>query len=106
MSSYPPHIAPYKTEEVKQIKKLLTEYPVIGIINLEGLPADLYQKLKHSIKDIAIIKFSRKDFMEIALKEVNKQNMEKLRENLKGVPALLFTKEDPFKLYKRLEKSI
>ena len=104
MTEYKPHILQYKKDEVADIKRLLDKYSVIGLINLEGLPAALYQKLKHGIKDIAFIKFARKDFMEIALRESEKKNIEEFVGRLTGVPALVFTEEDPFKLYMKLEK--
>jgi len=44
--------------------------------------------------------------MKIALDQVEgKKDIKQLKERLTGIPALLFTKEDPFILYKKLEKS-
>ncbi len=103
--THEPHVSEYKRKEVEDVKKLLHEYPVIVVLNLEGLPAMNYQQIKHKIKDRACIKFTKKSFMLKALDQVKKPNLDAIRENLVGVPALMFTREDPFTIYRALEKS-
>ena len=48
---------------------------------------------------------TKKRIMKRALEEVDKKNLSKFSEELKGVPALLFSKEEPFSLFNILKKS-
>ena len=106
MTTYKPHISEAKKQEVEDVKRLFNEYPVVGIVNLENLPTLQLQRMKKKLKGNIVLKHTKKRFMELAfdaLKE--KPNAEQLKEKLKGVPALIFTKEDPFSLFKLLKKS-
>jgi len=102
---YKPHIHEYKKKEVADVIGLFSEYPVVGILNLEDLPSANYQKIKKQLRGRVVFKFTKKSFMLKALEQIKKQNIDHLKDKLQGVPALLFTKEDPFELYKILEKS-
>ncbi|MEK6840244.1 MAG: 50S ribosomal protein L10, partial [Nanoarchaeota archaeon] len=103
---YEPHIHEYKTKEVEDVKRLFHEYPVVGLINMENLPAKTLQKMKKALRDKVFFKITRKRFIEIALEGLkDKKNIDGFKEKLEGIPALIFTKEEPFTLYKLLEKS-
>ncbi len=103
--TYTPHVSEYKKNEVADVRRLFEEYPVVGVVNLDGLPAEQYMAIKHKFKDRAYIKFTKKSFMTRALESIKKPNINELRDALEGVPALVFTKEDPFIFYNSLEKS-
>lgn len=104
--TYQPHIHEYKTREVEDVKRLFYEYPVVGIINMEDLSAKTLQRMKKSLRDKATIKITKKQFMKIAMDNIkDKKNMAAFKEKLEGIPALIFTREEPFTLYKLLEKS-
>lgn len=105
MNQYIPRVHEYKKQEVQDVIRLFNEYPVVGILNLETLPSSNLQIIKKQLRDKAVIKFTKKTFMLKALDQIKRPNIDKLKENLQGVPALLFTKQDPFELYKILEKS-
>ena len=38
-----------KKQIVAKIKKLLQEYPIVGIVNMENLPAPQLQKIKETL---------------------------------------------------------
>jgi large subunit ribosomal protein L10 len=104
--AFQPHIHDYKRKEVEDVKRLFHEYPVVGLVNMENLPAATLQVMKKSLRGMVEIKITRKNFMRIAIEQIkDKKNIEQLKEQLEGIPALLFTKEEPFRLYKLLEKS-
>ena len=106
MTTYKPHITDVKKGEVEDIKRLFNEYPVAGIVNLENLPTLQLQRIKKSLKGKIILKHAKKRFMQIAFDQLqDKKNITELKEKLKGVPAIIFTKEDPFNLFKLLKKS-
>ena len=104
---YAPHVTEEKRKEVEDIKSLCSEYPVMGIVNLEGLPTLMLQRIKKSMGDSLILKISKKRFIKIAFDELtdSKKGIAELKEKLIGIPMLLFTKKDPFMIYKDLEKS-
>jgi|TARA_Y100000310_G_scaffold334233_1_gene413485 large subunit ribosomal protein L10 len=106
MTEYKPHINDRKKGEVEDIKRLFNEYPIAGIVNLENLPTLQLQRIKKSLKGKIILKHSKKRFMQIAFDQLpDKKNITDLKDKLKGVPAIIFTKEDPFNLFKLLKKS-
>lgn len=97
--------APEKKQTVKRIIELAKKYPIIGIVDMEGLPANSLLKMKKQLRGKMELVMCRKTLMLIALNELNLPNGEKIIENLKGMPALMFTNENPFSLYKTIKKS-
>ncbi len=104
---FEPHINEYKRREVEEISNLTKDYPVIGLVDLQNLPALTLQQVKKQLKERIVFKFSRKRLMKIALENSNLENKEKLRDSIMStqIPVLIFTKEDPFMLYKLLDKN-
>ena len=98
-------VAEWKREEVKEIKRLLDEYSVFGIINVENLPSLQLQRLKHNLKNKIYVKMSKKRLINRALDDMKKENFDKVKEEIKGIPALIFTKENPFRLAKLLRQN-
>jgi len=100
-------IANWKKNKVEEIKKLLTEYPVIGIVDLTNLPSAQFQKIRYSLRDSVLIKMTRARLMKIAIEQLKdkKKNIEELNKVMTGMSALLLTKTDAFKLSKSLSKS-
>ncbi len=104
--TYKPHVSKEKKDEIAEIKRLFKEYKVAGIVNLEGLPTLMLQRIKFSLGDSIYLKPTKKRLIKIAFDDMKDQkNIDQLKEKLRGIPALLFTNEDPFILYKKLEKS-
>ena len=50
--SYTAKAAQYKKDEVKVITELISQYPVVGILNVENLSAGPLQTLKKKMRDI------------------------------------------------------
>ena len=101
------HVAQYKKDIVTKLVKLLSEYPIIGAMNMEDLPAPALQKMKAQLRGKVEIFMTKRRLMNIAISEAskNKQGLDKLNEYLRGMPALLFTKENPFTIYTIIKKS-
>ncbi|MEM4711386.1 MAG: 50S ribosomal protein L10 [Candidatus Woesearchaeota archaeon] len=94
-----------KIKAVEDLKKLFKEYPIIALLNIENLPAKQLQVMKNKLRKDAIIRIAKKTIIKEAFKESDKRNIDRLNDYLVGMPALLLTKENPFKLYKTLKKS-
>lgn len=108
MIDHKPHISPKKKQEVEQIKKLFLEYPVVGIADLRDLPAANLQRMKKSLREKAVFIIPKRRRALIAVDELKDTlpNAQELRSKLQGMIALLFSKDDPFKLYKVVQKNI
>jgi large subunit ribosomal protein L10 len=94
-----------KQKAVHELREIIDHYPVIAIINLEGLPAKQLQKMKTKLRKDLEIKVAKKSIIEHALQLSRKDNITKLSEYLQGSPALLLSKENPFRIYKLLKQS-
>jgi large subunit ribosomal protein L10 len=99
------HVPESKTNTVIELKKLLNEYPIVALLNLENLPAKQLQVMKGKLRKDALIKMAKKNLIKEAFKESGKPGIDKMDEYLGGMPALLLTKENPFRLFKIIKKS-
>ena len=106
--NYKPHISERKEREVKELLKLIRENSVIGIVNMENMPASQLQKLKSLLRGKVIVRMSKKRVIKKTFEQAEKEkkNIKALEKYLIGMPALLFSKENPFKLSKILEENI
>ncbi len=95
-----------KKQLVAGLKNDISTYPVIGLVNMQNLPAQQLQKMRAMLrgKKVKII-MTRKNLIKLALEQSDKQNIKQLSENLKGMPALLFSKDNPFSLYAIIQKN-
>lgn len=100
-----PHVADWKKEKVADLENLINNNEIVGIVNLADIPAPQLQTMRKSLSGKAVIRMSRKNFIKIALDNVDKENIEGLEDYLEGQPAMVFTEMNPFKLFKILEDS-
>ncbi|MEM4282073.1 MAG: 50S ribosomal protein L10 [Candidatus Woesearchaeota archaeon] len=96
-----------KKEIVKALVTLLESSPIIGIVNMEGLPAAQLQKISAQLRDKMRLFMTKKRLIALAMAEVLKKrpDLEKIKAYISGMPALLFTNENPFALYKLVKRS-
>ena len=95
-----------KKKLVQDLIALMKANPIIGVVNLENLPAQQLQNMRAMLrsKDV-ILTMARKKLLNLALKESGLKNIEKLQEKVRGMPALLFTKNNPFALASLIQKN-
>jgi len=94
-------VNPEKIKAVEDLANLINSYNVVGILNLYKTPASVLQKTKTIIREKALIRVTKKSIM---LRALEKAGKEKLKEFVKGYPALILTNQDPFKIYNFLQK--
>ncbi len=101
------HVAQYKKDIVKKITELMSKNPIIGAVNMESLPAPALQKMRAQLRGKAEIFMAKRRLINIAIEEAAKSQKEisSLKEYLRGMPALIFTKDNPFAIYKTIKKS-
>ncbi len=97
--------SPAKKAVVKKIVTLGKQYPIIGLLNMENLPAGSLLQMKKQLRGKVELVMTRKTLIQHGLKELKLQNGEQLLGKITGMPALMFTKENPFALYKIIKKS-
>jgi large subunit ribosomal protein L10 len=91
-----------KARVVEELKRRLREYPTVAVVDFTGVPADLVQKLRQEARGELEIKVAKRTLIERALRESGK-GLDSLISHLRGQPALIFSKLNPFKLYRFLE---
>ena len=94
-------IKPEKIKLVEELAGMFDKYPVIGILDLYKTPASALQKIKMNLKGRIVIRVAKKSSILFALEKAGKQN---LKDYIKDYPALIFSNEDPFKLYSSIIK--
>lgn len=104
MAIYTRHLPQWKQDIVEEIKKNVGEYAVLGIIDTYGIPATQFQQIRRNLKDTTVIKVMRNTLIEHAFSDLGGV-YEDLKDHITGHSALLFTNENPFKLFKSLEQT-
>lgn len=92
----------WKKQKVKKLKEELKNAKVVGIVDLDSLPAKQLQSIKKSLNQKMELRITKKSVLQRALKG---EKQEKLLENLGRMPALIITSENPFKLFKILKQN-
>jgi large subunit ribosomal protein L10 len=91
-----------KIKKVEELKKMIEEFPVIGIADLYKFPSRELQKIRKIIANEGSIKASKKSTILFALKEVKKEGIEEMEKIIPNQPAMVFMKENAFKSYIKL----
>ncbi len=96
-------IPQWKKEEIEGIKNLIAAYSSVGIVGVRGIPSNQLQLMRKNLRSLANIKMCRNNLIYRALEE-SSDNIKQISKFVEDQTALLFTNENPFKLYKILEK--
>jgi len=100
MSEVVAKIAQHKKDEVTRIAKLIKDSNVVGMLNMENLPAKQLALLRSKLRGEVTITMTRKSLVKRSIEAASKskKGVEKLSESIIGMPALLFTNQNPFKV--------
>lgn len=101
------HVSQRKKIIVDELTNLAKKYNVVALLDMEGMPANTLQEMREKLRKHAKIVMSKKRLMKIVFKNVEseKKGITKLEEHFRGMPALLFTEENPFRIASILKKS-
>ncbi len=99
------HVAKEKKEVVTRLKKLINDYNVVAAVDVENLPAKQLLNMRTQLRGKAYLLISKKRLISIALDEAGKEGLSELKKHLRGMPALLFSNDNPFTLFKLLKKN-
>jgi len=100
-------VNPEKIKAVEELTGKLNEYGVVGIVNFRKMPSSQLQAMKAKMRGEVEIVMSKKGTIRRALENARsaKAGIEKLEESIIDQPALIFSKLNPFKLYKRIDQN-
>jgi len=104
MAIYTHHLPAWKKDEVAELKKHAKEYTLIGLVDMYGIPAQQVQQIRRNLRGKAVIKVTRNTLIEHALGEIG-GDAQGLTRFISGHSAMIFSNDNPFKLYKQLEKT-
>lgn len=101
------NVSEYKKKIVEDMAKLMRQYSIIGMVNMEDMPAPQLQGMRAELRGKVDLFMTKKRLMRISIEKLKneKKNLGELEKYFQGMPALIFTNESPFKLSKILQKS-
>jgi large subunit ribosomal protein L10 len=104
MALYTHHLPQWKRDEVEKIKKWAREYAVISLVDVHGIPAAQLQGIRKDLHGKAVLRMTRNTLISHAFTELAGDYAD-LEKYIAGQSALIFTNENPFSLFKTLERT-
>ncbi len=91
-----------KIKEVEELKKLMDDHSVIGLLDMHKLPSRQFQMMKKKLGETTVLKMSKKSLLILAMKGLNKNGIGEFEKLVPQQPALILSKTEPFKFYKMI----
>ncbi|MBN2101852.1 MAG: 50S ribosomal protein L10 [Candidatus Aenigmarchaeota archaeon] len=92
-------------EKYSKIKPEIGKYSVIGVLDVHKLPARQLQEMKDKLQSQAKITIVKKALVKMILKELKKDNIDKLEQYIGNYPALLLSNANVFELARVIDKA-
>jgi large subunit ribosomal protein L10 len=90
---------------VERIAKLAKDYPVLAVTRLSKVRSAQLMAVRKVLRGNAEIVVVKNNLAVLGLKRAGLKNADELLKNLTGQNALIFSRQDPFKLFLLLEKN-
>jgi large subunit ribosomal protein L10 len=99
------NIPPAKAEVVTGLVQRLESKPVVGILDIRGIPSGQLNMMRRGLRGTAEIVVAKKTLVKIAFKSAKAKagDVSKLEPYMTGQPAFISSDLNPFKLFQRLE---
>ncbi|MBI4176985.1 MAG: 50S ribosomal protein L10 [Candidatus Aenigmarchaeota archaeon] len=94
-----------KMQTVEELKSLINSYSVIGVLNMHKMPSKQLFDIRNALAGEAKIRMAKSSLIKRAFAASNKKGLNELEKSVAGEVALIFTNQNPFKLYNFLEKN-
>jgi large subunit ribosomal protein L10 len=104
MALYTHHLPTWKKDEVAEIKKNAKAFTLIGLVDMYGIPAQQVQQIRRNLRGKAVIRVTRNTLIRHAFEDMG-GDVKNLTQYISGHSAIIFTNDNPFKLFKQLEKT-
>lgn len=91
----------------EKIIELAKKYPIIGVVDMTNLPTPQLQRMRSQLRGQIELFMANKRVIKKALEQLKERSgLKEITPYLeKAQPALLFTKENPFSLFKTIKKN-
>lgn len=98
-------VNPAKVREVESLTSRMRDAPVVGIVNIQGIPAKQFQAMRRRLRGKVDIRVAKNTLLRIALEQAgaDKKGLGDLATALEGQIALVTTALNPFRLFRELE---
>jgi large subunit ribosomal protein L10 len=104
MALYTRHLPVWKKTEIEEIKTNAAKYTLVGLVDMYGIPAAQVQQIRRNLRGKAVIRVTRNTLIEHALSEIGGK-VAGLSKYVSGHSAMIFSNDNPFKLFRQLEKT-
>lgn len=94
-----------KLKETATLVKMIDQSKVIGAVNLYKMPSPQLQKIKKELHGKATIRIAKKSSITHAISGSKKSSIASLADKVSGQAGLIFSNDNPFSLFKLIEKS-
>ncbi len=91
-----------KARQIDRIKKLAEEYPVILFADFARVPANAFHELRKELAHKTKLIVVKKRLVPIAFKDLDRPGLEKLLDHIPNSLVIIFSKESPTNISKRL----
>jgi large subunit ribosomal protein L10 len=101
------HVAQWKVDRVNKLTESIATSPVIGIVEIHGIPAKQFAKMRARLRGSVTLYVTKVTLIHRAIDQVaeDRPGLDGLKELASGQVGLVTTKENPFKLYKMMERT-
>lgn len=99
------HVPKWKESRVEILTNMLVSSPVIGIIDIGGIPSSQLQQIRAGLPTGSQLVVTRNTLMRLALDRASKkaENIEELSKSLDGQRAIITADMNPFRLFRAME---
>ncbi len=97
--------AKWKYKEVEDLVKKLNTTPVIAVAGIKGLPSKQLAQIRKKLHGQVQIKVVKNTLINRAFEKAKTPGLKELETNVVGPTALIFSKENPFRLYQTFAAS-
>ena len=104
---YKPKINARNQDFAQRIRNFAQKYSIVGILDVEGLPAPQFQRIRASLKKDAEVLIVKKNLISLVCTELESKfnGISELYSKAQGVVGLIFTNSNPFTIYKFIQKN-
>ncbi|UCG70510.1 MAG: 50S ribosomal protein L10 [Thermoplasmata archaeon] len=99
------HVAKWKMNRVEDLTDVLLKNPVIGIVDIEGIPASQLQQIRKSLPLGSKFIVTRNTLLKLAFEKASKEkkNLRKLSASLDGQRGIIVADINCFRLFRVME---
>ncbi|MGC8561839.1 MAG: 50S ribosomal protein L10 [Thermoplasmata archaeon] len=95
----------FKDHVIKSLSDDIRNSKSIALVGIERVPGKQFQEIRRTLRGKAKIKVVKKTFLKRAFEEMNIKEIKGMENYMDGPVAAIFSKENPFKLFREIESS-